>query len=143
MATPTLSTDKAGDPVGHGGHAMGTGNMEEPVTNLEELKARWASKEGGSAQFHQPLLNPLQNPIGWCARSQGRGSPARGSVPRVVSLLACSVHDPLLESSGFCVPASPKSSRPRQFFRSKANDSLLAHLALPSTLSVSPRLLTV
>ena len=59
MATPTLSTDKAGDPVGHGGHGMGTGNMEEPVTNLEELKARWASKEGGSAQFHQPLLNPL------------------------------------------------------------------------------------
>ena len=63
MAT---TTDKMGDPAAMGGMG-GTGNLEHPVTNIDELKARWASKEPGKP-WSQPLLNPFANPVGWCAR---------------------------------------------------------------------------
>ena len=131
----TLSTDKAGDPVAHGGHGMGTGNMEESVTNLEELKARWASKEGGSAQFHQPLLNPLQNPVGWCVHSQCGGSPARAYMLCVFSWLACSVHAPCrtlprrILRTGLAKGHLNKSPQLQQ---STADDSLLQCFALPA-----------
>ncbi len=58
--------DKMGDPAAAPKPMTGTGNLEHPVTNVDELKARWASKEPGKP-WSQPLLNPFANPVGWCA----------------------------------------------------------------------------
>jgi len=52
------TTDKMGDPS-----AATAGNMEHPVANVDDIKARWASKEAGKP-WSQPLLNPFANPVG-------------------------------------------------------------------------------
>ena len=87
------TTDKMGDPAAMPNPMTGAGNLEHPVTNVDELKARWASKEPGKP-WSQPLLNPFANPVGWCAATaRPPWDPGASPVVHVVTCVEACVPD--------------------------------------------------